>query len=490
MSAVRTITTFVAATLVSLALYLGLGINLTVALVGATGLGFFVLVQPLVGLVITIFTNVLSPLLGSFDFSGVGLTLPRAVGALTLGSWLVRLVWLRQRPVFTRQIIPLAFFLATVLLSVLTKPDLGQSMLGAYLLLVGLLFYVMISSLPTRPQELLLIVAVVWGVGLVSSTIGLVQYAVPTLEVLQPTEGGLDVSEGAVVDEDSVSSGPIRRVTGGLGDANQFAVTVVSVLPLGMFWWRYAPARPYRWLVIGVVLAQLVGMVLSYSRSGFIALGAAILYFTWKRLISPKLLLSLALGAGIVSLVWLPPGFIERMFSLSYLRQGSTNIRKDFLLDTIAITKEHWITGIGFGQLGPELYGNPRSASATDIAAQIDIESPEVHNTGAHNLILEVWVEYGIIGLIPYLLFLIVMMKEIQELSRADDALSRDLATSLIACFVAFFVCGLFGHQKALKVFWLLAGLSVCLRRFSSLASQPVEEGPPAGAALQPVLNH
>ncbi|MBC7926888.1 MAG: O-antigen ligase family protein [Bryobacteraceae bacterium] len=468
------------ATAILLGAFVAVGVNATVGLLLGVVLTIAILLRPILGLALTVVTNVMSPLLGSFDFSGLGLTLPRVTGAITVLSWFLWLVWRREKIPFPPHLVPLAAFLGAIAFSLATKPDRMQSIIGAYLVMVGVVLYLLMGSLPNRKADLLLVVAVVWSMGLVSSAIGLVQYVAPQFTILQNTEGGLDVGEGAVVDEDSVSSGPIKRVTGGLGDANQFAYTLVSIMPLGMFWWRRQESQNLRWLVILVVIVQLGGLALSYSRSGFIALACSVLFLTWKRHLPVSLVLPGALAACLAALVILP-GFAERIFSVSYLKEGSTQIRKDILADTLAIIRENWVTGIGYGELGPRIYGQPRSGYAQEMADQIDLESPEIHNTGAHNLVLEVWVEYGIVGLIPYLAFLILLILEVDRLSRSTDPFTSDLATALLAGIVAFLVCGMFGHAKSLKVFWLLAGMAVALRYARWRVESPLEiEAPPA----------
>ena len=459
--------------------FLVLGVNAAIAVILGALLSIFILLRPLLGLVLTIFTNVLSPLLGSFDFSGIGLTLPRAIGAITFVSWLIWLVRARGRLSLRREMLPLAAFFAVVVLSAATKPDKIQSAIGLYMLGVGVLLYALVVTLPQSRTQLLAIVAVIGGMGVISSTIGVIQYIAPGLTVLQMTEGGLDFKEGAVVDEESVSSGPIKRVTGGLGDPNQLGYTLASILPLAMFWWRFESARRYRVLILFVVLLQIAALALSFSRSAVLALACSVLYFTWKRQISLSLLLPAGAVAILAAFIVLPPGFSERMFSFSYLRGGSTSYRKDLLSDTLVIARENWLTGIGYGQLGPMLYNNPRSPYIQDVADQIDLDSPEIHSSGAHNLLLEVWVEYGLLGFVPYMAFLIVLLKELNRLARSPDATVSDLAIAITAGLVAFFVCGVFGHLKLLKVFWLLAGAAACLAGLSARGSGGADASEP-----------
>jgi hypothetical protein len=418
--------------------------------------------------------------MGSFDFSGLGLTIPRIAGALTAGSWLLQIAATRPRIRWQGHMLPLAGFLAAIALSVATRPDRTQSMIGAYLVFVGVLLYLLVATLPRTRKELFFVVAAIWSVGLVSSTIGFVQYLAPGFEVLQTTEGGLDVAEGAVVDEDSVSSGPIRRVTGGLGDANQLAFTLVTLAPLAIFWWRLPEARKLRPFVLAILLVQCGALALTYSRSGMISIAAAVLLLTWKRRLPASVVLPAGALAAVLAVIALP-GFGERIFSISYLKEGSTQIRKDILGDTLAIIRENWITGIGYGELGPRIYGEPRSEYAQEMADQIDLDSPEIHNTGAHNLLLEVWVEYGIIGLIPYAIFLITLLWEVNRISNSPDPVIADLGVAVLAGLTAFLVCGIFGHGKALKVFWLLAGVAACVGYLEHSSS-----GEHSGTALSP----
>jgi hypothetical protein len=101
------------------------------------------------------------------------------------------------------------------------------------------------------------------------------------------------------------------------------------VLPLNLFWFWYARGLAARLLVLGTAGLQLFALVLSYTRAGFLGLAVAGAYLVWRRVISFQLVAWAGAAAVVAGLVWLPPGFVDRVFSFEYLAEGSTPMRKD-----------------------------------------------------------------------------------------------------------------------------------------------------------------
>ena len=106
----------------------------------------------------------------------------------------------------------------------------------------------------------------------ICGAIGMLEYFVPRLAVGSDDDA---LRIGAVVDRASLQGVELRRITGGLGDSNWLAASVIAVLPINLYWWRLAQGRVGRSLVVGIAGLQLLALVLSYTRAGFLGLAVA-----------------------------------------------------------------------------------------------------------------------------------------------------------------------------------------------------------------------
>jgi O-antigen ligase len=447
--------------------------------------GVIVLV-PMVGLGLTIVTQVVTPLLGFFDVSGVALTLTRPLGALTLGSWLM---WaLRRREAFTisPQMVPLALFLPVLLFSVVVMPDREQSLIGAYRFAAVLILYVLVANLAAAPRRLLLVAAMVSLMATVSAGIAIVQYTTPSLAVVpdDPSRSKLDFGEGAIVDADSLESGPIKRVTGGMGESNFLACMLAAVLPLSVFWWRWFPRPEARAVVVLATGMQLCALVLSFTRAGILALGLAVAYLLVKRRLPVWPTMAVGFVLMVAALPLLPAGLLER-FSFGFIEAGSTSIRMDLWAVAWQLIKEGGVLGHGYGQFGPELLRRGDAQWIRDLAVTVRPDDPEIHNIMPHNLLAEIAIEYGWIAVVLFVGFFIRIFRDARDAETHGDARERDLAVCLQAGVLAFLVCGVVVHGKLLKVLWMLAGLVAALRRvaFTERRSEGRQPAPtPLGA--------
>jgi O-antigen ligase len=239
-------------------------------------------------------------------------------------------------------------------------------------------------------------------------------------------------------------------------------------------------------LVLLLTCLHLVGMALSYTRSGLIALGAAVIYLVAKRRFPLRGVWMAAFAVVLGSIVWLPSGFFERTFSLEFLREGSTPVRRALITKSIDMIRDRWLLGYGFWQYGPEFMRRLRPEddvlepnSVREFVINVELGKEDVHTILPHNVFLEVAVSYGLLGLSAFLAFLWCAFRDLGVAEQRGDPLQRDLAVALKASLIAFAVSGLWGHILTMKTVWILAGLAAALRRvvMERVASEP--EGQP-----------
>jgi len=74
-------------------------------------------------------------------------------------------------------------------------------------------------------------------------------------------------------------------------------------------------------------------------------------------------------------------------------------------------------------------------------------------------------VEYGLVGLGLYALMIGIVWREATRLEQTGPPHLRLLAICIKAGLVAFLVCGFLGHNKYLKILWIMIGLLLAARR-------------------------
>jgi O-antigen ligase len=274
------------------------------------------------------------------------------------------------------------------------------------------------------------------------------------------------VGLGAHLDDQSLDSGvAIMRVTGGIGDANWFSYTMATALPLCLFWFRAYSNLWVRSAAVVMALMQLAGIVLSYTRTPLIGLAGAVAFLLWKRML-PLLPMSLLAGAALISSpAWLPDGFIDRIWSERYLKEGSTPMRREIFSMAIDLIRERPLLGYGYQQFGKQFIQRSKTDIGWEWERRDESGEEPAHLLRAHNLYLDVWVQHGAVGLTLLVLAYALLLRELAEVSRIARPRDAELAICLASCLLAFLLCGLGGHSQELKIFWVLAGLAAGLRR-------------------------
>jgi O-antigen ligase len=277
---------------------------------------------------------------------------------------------------------------------------------------------------------------------------------------LQFARTGATVSTFSIEDDST-----IQRVSGGTGNYNWLAYTLVLLMPLNLYWWHAYPSLRSRVILLALTGMQLAALVLTYTRSAFIGLLAAGLYLVMKREV--KLWLpATAIGIALITLpLWAPDRFAERMLSREYFSKGTTVIRTDFIVTGIGMFRDKWVLGHGYGQFGEYFLRHSTSEYVTRMQEEIDRGAGAPHSIRPHNMYVDVAVDYGIIGLAAFLWLLTMLLRDLREAERHGEESERRIAVLLQASLIAFCVCGFFGHNSIMRAPWAIAGLVAAVRR-------------------------
>lgn len=420
------------------------------------------LVAPLAGLVLTIITQIIW-LLGAYAPGGIGLlALSKISTGLTLLAWLQRALRDRIAPTYAPHMLALGGFVVVVLLAPVLTPAFEDGIVGIGKYLMMVLPYLLVANLALSPRALRIAALAISAAATVSALLALVERFLPGVSLTF----GEGINLGAHVDAGSLDGGvAIVRVTGGIGDANWFSYTMATALPLCLYWFRVSRTLWGRVIAVAMAGLQAVGIVLSYTRTPLIGLAGVVLFLVWKKRL--PLLPVLVLGAvlGLSAPLWLPQGFLDRFFSEKYLREGSTPMRREIFGMAVQLVEQRPLLGHGYQQFGPQFIKQSRTEMGEEWERRDEDGSEPAHLLRAHNLYLDIWVMHGLAGLAPLLLMYGLLLRELGQVARAGAPPEAELALTLMACLISFYLCGLGGHSQELKIFWVIAGLAAALRR-------------------------
>lgn len=438
------------------------------------GLAAAIYMRPVFGLGLMLLSGTALQILGSAHIIGAPVSLNKIAGAATVGVWTVRSILLRVPITWSPQMPALFCFIFAVWASSLVSPDQAESMegLSRYIQLALLTF--MIANIAGESERTLDISLIALTASMsLSAIIGLMEFLLPGLSIESDDPSLVQGNIGAIIDRDSLEGTVVKRITGGLSEANWFSYTLAAVVPINLYLFHRFRQQGARCLILMAATLQCVGIVLSFTRSALIAMAVTIAYLVMRgRLPLKPLLVAGMMGAGGF-IVWNPAG-LERVYSVAYAEQGSTPHRVYLFLGGVALVQERPIIGFGYNQYGPNFHRwlrtvpeVPEYVEQWERALEDRVASGDERFEWVmpHNTVLQIWVEFGLLGLITFGALYALMMHDLRQARRYGDPLRQLLADCLLASAVGFMVCALFGHLAMTKIVWMLAGFAAALRR-------------------------
>jgi putative inorganic carbon (HCO3(-)) transporter len=248
-------------------------------------------------------------------------------------------------------------------------------------------------------------------------------------------------------------SGAKRIATLPYGDPNDLAYMLATTLPLTF--WLLRERWTLRLLVLPMIGLISAAVLLSFSRGALVGLGAAVL---WQIAAERRSIPVLAAGAAVVLVVTLAlvrtnPAQVEE--GLQYKqRVAAYNVetRLDAWRAAIDLAEMHPLLGIGPGNFQfayPEVADRPPGTQSVGVV---------------HNAYLDVAAELGVLGMVVFVIYLVVVFGRATLARRRGNGLPGYAAAVRTALVVAI-VAGLFLSEQYYAPFWLLGGLATALWR-------------------------
>lgn len=260
-----------------------------------------------------------------------------------------------------------------------------------------------------------------------------------------------------------------ERIPGIFGDDNLKLGQVLATLAPMLLWaaWRYAraPALLLAWCLLTLAI------MLAGSRAAWLSFALISLLGLWKLARTPRrfaLMAVLVIGLASIASVLMYQGSarfqarVDRsLLALSGTRAGVDGAlawRLPIWEVALRMGLDHPINGVGVRGFRTAY---PDYAAADDVWLRADPHHGALH---AHQIVLEIWTETGVIGLTCWLAGLAALIRRWRTAAAADRELAITATAALIAmCFPLNTHLAFYSAFWGLTFWWLLALLLALL---------------------------
>ena len=251
----------------------------------------------------------------------------------------------------------------------------------------------------------------------------------------------------------SVEGYRIAGSIGGMfGNPNDMALHLVTVVPLAFGLFMRTRRALAKILYFACVVLFAGGIVVTYSRGGFLGLVAVVFVLAWKLGRGRRVVVTAAAVFAVLLLLAAAPGnYMERVASSVGLGAdlvGSSSMRKQLFWRSLFTTLHNPVFGIGMG----------------------NFHTVSIREQESHNAYTQVSAEMGLAAMAVYILFLLSPLRSLLRIERATFAERRRdrtfyLAVALQASLAGYMVSSFFASVAYQWYVYYLVGYAVALRR-------------------------
>jgi probable O-glycosylation ligase (exosortase A-associated) len=254
-----------------------------------------------------------------------------------------------------------------------------------------------------------------------------------------------------------------------VGDNNHAAVAYLMILPILFYLHRWSDARLARIVFLIVACLDVLAILSTDSRGGFIGLVCVLLAFvTGSRRKGVGLLAIMAVGAMIYLAA--PASWFSRIETINVASQDNS------FMGRVVAWKINTLIALDNPLLGGGLHASQRLAVWSHYGADfarlwfIPTDAPEAQPRAAHSIWFEMLGDLGFTGLalfVGLIVTLLLYCRQIRRLARDDPSLAwaGDLASMLQLSVVGYIVAGSAVSMGYTEIFYVIAALVSRTRR-------------------------
>jgi O-antigen ligase len=337
---------------------------------------------------------------------------------------------------------PVLFFVLAGAIAVIISPDTRQA-LGlwkAYIVEPVMLYLVLVNTIKTRKQ----IKMMVFGLGISIAFIALIaiwQY-IGWMEI--PGGYGYEIPKRATSVFPFPTAvgkyiGPLLGLFLGLVLVKNSNEDTKESTGKDRLW-----QNAFLW---GVVSFSFIALILSFSRGALVGVFASVLFISiyskWKKFILAGIIIAVILALAI-------PVTRNNIIDVFNTSDISTDVHLVMWKGAVRIIKDNPITGTGLASF-PVVYDQYKEASHTEYFPNPD------------HLILSLWIEMGLAGLIIFAWIVVKFFKSGIRIIKQDRKWVVALLASMIVILVHGFIDTPYFKNDLAAMFWLLIGLMVII---------------------------
>jgi O-antigen/teichoic acid export membrane protein/O-antigen ligase len=332
----------------------------------------------------------------------------------------------------------------------------------------GLIMYLLVINTVRTPQALRRAAWAIIAAGAFLSAIAVIQTLTGKYD--HPFFGFAQLDQAYFLGHDTNF-----REQGPLWDANYFAQVLLPVLALSVVFARRDPNRRLRPWASACAALTITAIAFTYSRGAALAIVVLVIALSLFRYLRARQLL--AIGAAVVAVVLLVPGYQSRLSSISIsgataqsgssaAADESTRGRATENLAALLVFEDHPALGVGPGgfplhyqeyalKLGLDVHQQSKLAHQGEAAG-------EAPTRAAHDIVLGLAADIGIVGLLAFLGLIAATLLPLLRARRRWVDRRPDLevlATGLLLATFVYLIAGLFLSLAFERYFWLLLAL-------------------------------
>lgn len=334
---------------------------------------------------------------------------------------------------------PFLFFIFSVCLGVAGSPTIGDSIRVLVFFLTAFLMCIIVRGTLSSYAK---IESFLWSVVLALLITG--AYAV--------VQRVLGVEADASLTDLTLNADMPGRVFGTLGNPNNFAEFLMLFIPFAFAFFLNQEKRGGKTLGILAVAVGVVALLLTYSRSGWLAFALATVVFVaiynWRFL--PVLLL-----VGVLCIPLLPASILDRILTIGNLADSSSSYRVDIWTGSLRMLRDgYWFAGTG---LGAGAFTSVYPAYAVGKAGV----APHTHMQ-----FMEMLAEMGVLGLLSLFWFSISLSRRTAvAAARTKSKKLRNVlcasAASIAGITAIGFVEYTWFYPRVMLAFFVCAGIAM-----------------------------